>query len=150
MRLLAIAMLLAAAPVPAPAPKVLGPDAHWNAYSSVPITGMTPMTAEQVARVLKSGRSYPQHSRVPVWHQRNGASRLLSFKPGRKPGAGKVTDRHCEPAACEGSYTISGNIVVIDFKPRASVMKLSLFLSPDGVAMVFDDWGPIDGRVSPW
>lgn len=150
MRLLAIAMLLAAAPVPAPAPKVLGPDAHWNAYSSVPIAGMIPMSAEQVGRVLKTRRSYPEHSRVPVWHQRNGASRLLVFKPGRKPGKGTATDRNCEPAACAGSYTISGNMVIIDFKPRAGVMTLSLFVSPDGLAMVFDDWGPKDGRVSPW
>lgn len=150
MRLLAMAMLLAAAPAPAPAPKVLGPDAHWYAYSSVPLAGMAPMAAEQVGRVLKTRRSYPEHSRVPAWHQRNGASRLLFFKPGRKPGTGKATDRNCEPAACEGSYTISGNMVIIDFTPRAGVMKISFFLSPEGMAMVFDDWGPKDGRVSPW
>ena len=146
MRLVLMAMLLAGAPVP----KVLGPEAPAYDYGSVPIAGLVPMAAAEVGQVLRLKRSYPEHSRVPVWHQRNGASRLLSFRPGRKAGEGKVTDANCEPLACEGKYGVSGNIVTIDFKPRGGVMRLSFYTTPNGVVMVADDWGPRDGRASPW
>ncbi|MEZ0242943.1 MAG: hypothetical protein ACAH11_06170 [Sphingomonas sp.] len=155
MRLALIALLLAAAPAPGgtarvAGPKVLGPEAPATAYSSVPLAGLVPLSAAEVGNVLKTRRSYPEHSRVPVWHQRNGNSRLISFRPGRKAGEGKAADANCEPAACVGTYTISGNIVIIDFKPRGRVMRLTFYKSPDGVAMMFDDWGPKDGRVSPY
>lgn len=150
MRLVLMAVLLTGAPGPGAAPKVLGPAAPAIDYSSVPVAGLVPMTAVEVARVLKAKRSFPEHSRVPVWHQRNGASRLLSFRAGRKADEGKVTDANCEPAMCEGRYSISGNMVAIDFKPRAGVMRLFFYVGADGTAMVADDWGPQDGRVSPW
>lgn len=152
MRLGLMAVLLAAAPAPGgkpgvPAPRILGPEAPGIAYSSIPLAGLRPMTQAEVVRVLKARRSYPEHSRVPVWHQRNGNSRLISFRAGRKASEGKATDANREPA-CNGRYSISGNVVTIEFKPRA--MRLSFFMGADGVAMMFDDWGPLDGRVSPW
>lgn len=150
MRLLIMALALAAMPGGRGAPKgeglkVLGPEAAPAAYASVPIAGLRPMTAAEVARVLRLKRSYPEHSRVPVWHQRNAGSRMLSFGT-----RGKASDGDCDPAACEGRYMVSGNIVTIDFKPRRGVMHLSFYLGADGVVMVADDWGPKDGRVSPW
>jgi hypothetical protein len=155
MRLALIAQLLAAAPAPGGSPrvagpKVLGPEAPAIAYSSIPLAGLVPLSAAEVGTVLKARRSYPEHSRVPVWHQRNGFSRAISFRPGRKAGTGKATDANCEPSACTGTYTISGNVVTIDFKPRGGVMRLTFYKSTEGVAMMFDDWGPKDGRVSPY
>jgi hypothetical protein len=144
-RFLVMALVLAAMPGGASAPKVLGPEAPAAAYASLPIAGLRPMTAAEVERVLRLKRSYPEHSRVPVWHQRNASSRLLSF------GArGKASDGDCDPAACAGRYTVSGNIVTVDFKRRRGVMRLRFYLAPDGVAMVADDWGPKDGRASAW
>ncbi|MCW3846415.1 hypothetical protein OF829_04130 [Sphingomonas sp. LB-2] len=155
MRLGLMAVLLAAAPAPGgesgiAGPRTLGPEAPTGAYASVPLAGLRAMTQDEVVRVLKTPRSYPEHSRVPVWHQRNSASRLLSFRAGRKAGEGKAANSDCEPAACEGRYSVSGNMVTIDFSPRQGVMRLSFFVGADGVAMVFDDWGPKDGRASPW
>lgn len=159
MRIWLSAMLLMGAPAPKPAPvpapappaaKVLGPMAPQYDYDSAPVAGMAPLMTNDVIRVLKSRRSFPEHSRVPAWHQRNGASRMLVFRAARKPGTGTVTNAECEPTPCQGKYSIVGNVVTIDFKPRAGVMRLSLFRSPAGVAMMFDDWGPVDGRVSPW
>lgn len=150
MRLGLLALLLAAAPAPGPAPRTLGPEAPAGAYASVPIAGLQPMTQDEVVRVLKVKRSYPEHSRVPVWHQRNGNSRLLTFRAGRKAGEGKATNANCEPVVCEGRYSARGNVVTIDFAPRGGVMRVTFYTGADGVAMAFDDWGPVDGRVSPW
>lgn len=161
MRIGVVAVVLAgvapaAVPAQAPreravaAPKVLGPMAPQYDYDSVPIAGLLPMSEAEVAGVLRIRRSFPEHSRVPTWHQRNGASRQLSFTAARKAGMGTARNAECEPAACTGTYSVSSNVVSIDFKPRQGVMRLSFYRAPSGVTMVADDWGPIDGRASPW
>lgn len=155
MRLIGMALLLAAAPAPGggarvpatkvAAPKVIGPDATREAYASVPIATLRPMLPEEIRLVLTRKHSDPGYDRVPTWYQRNGHRRALAFGTRMR-----ASDGLCDPAACAGKYAISGNGVSVDFSPRGGVVELRLFVSPDGTAYVTESRGPLDGRASPW
>jgi len=129
---------------PRPAPVLLGPAAAPAAYASVPIAGLMPLRPEEVRAVLMR-RSRPARARVPDWYRRNDANLPLSFTRD-----GRAVDGGCDPAACEGRYTITRNSVALNFVRLRGGPVLHFYMAANGTVYAVDDRMPNDGRASPW
>jgi hypothetical protein len=79
---------------------------------AVPILDMPPLTAGELEALLRAAHrfSFPDRDLPEI-------TRALEFD-----GHGRVIDGSCDPAACEGRYTIAGNVMTMRFESRLSTL----------------------------
>ena len=111
-----------AAPAPEPSP----------GSNAVPIQGLTPLTADELEPLLRVEHrfNFPDSNIRYMDH-------VLEFD-----GRGRVVDGRCDPAACEGTYRVDGNVVVMNLYDRT--VTLHFYRSATG--QVYADRG-VDGET---